>query len=94
MLQLLLSMRNHTLISSCAALQNVLLQSQPMPEGTPEISGHDFDEGRELDAIMAKMATSGFQASKLGDAVELVNEMVRRRCVAWAPAGAVGMIAN
>lgn len=71
-------------------VQHVLLQSQPMPEGTPEICGHDFEQGRELDAIMAKMATSGFQATKLGEAIALVNEMVR--CVAASDAAVVPLV--
>jgi deoxyhypusine synthase len=58
-------------------LQHVLVHSEPVPEGTPEVQGHDFEHGRDLDAIMGRMATSGFQATNLGQAVDLVNEMVR-----------------
>lgn len=48
-----------------------------MPEGTPEIQGYDLEKGRDLDGLMAAMLTSGFQATQLGRAVHLVNEMVR-----------------
>ena len=49
-----------------------------MPEGTPEIRGYDLETGRDLDGLMAAMLTSGFQATQLGRAVDVVNEMVRR----------------
>ena len=59
------------------AVQALFMQSETMPEGTPIIAGHDFNGGRSLDDIMAAMLTSGFQASNLGQAVSIVNEMVR-----------------
>lgn len=40
------------------------------------VCGHNFEQGRELDAIMDKMLSSGFQATNLGEAVNVVNEMV------------------
>ena len=59
----------------------MLLRSEPVAEGTPEIVGHDFETGRSLDDIMARMLTSGFQATHLGQAVDLVNEMVCFPCI-------------
>lgn len=41
------------------------------------ICGHDFEQGRDLDGIMGKMLSSGFQATNLGQAVGVVNEMVQ-----------------
>ena len=64
------------LTGKTCAVQHVLLRSEPMAEGTPEIQGHDFEKGRDLDAILGSFATSGFQATNLGQAIALVNEMV------------------
>jgi deoxyhypusine synthase len=58
-------------------LQHVLVQSEPLPQGTPEVQGYDFDGGSDLDGLMASMLYSGFQATQLGRAVDLVNKMVR-----------------
>jgi deoxyhypusine synthase len=57
-------------------MQNVFRRSVPPPEGTLDVQGYDFDKGRDLDKLMASMMQSGFQATQLGRAVELVNEMV------------------
>lgn len=58
-------------------LQSVLLRSEPLPDGTPTVQGHDFETGRNIDAIMEAMLRSGFQATNMGQAVNVVNEMVR-----------------
>jgi hypothetical protein len=65
-------------------LQHVLLHSKPLPDGTPEVQGYNFDSGRDLDGIMASMLSSGFQATQLGRAIDLVNEMV---CLSVSGAG-------
>lgn len=50
------------------------------PDG-PIVRGHDFGRpdgrGRDLDAIMDAMMTTGFQATTLGQAVQELNRMVR-----------------
>lgn len=66
--------------------QAVLVPTATIPD-TAIIKGHDFDKGRDLDALMGAMLTSGFQATALGQAVEEVNRMVRRRArPGWAAA--------
>lgn len=57
--------------------QAVLVPTETVPD-TPVICGFDFNSGRDLDALMGAMLTSGFQASALGQAVNEVNRMVRR----------------
>ena len=52
------------------------MPTETIPESAV-IEGYDFNAGRDLDALMAKMLTSGFQATALGQAVEEVNRMVR-----------------
>lgn len=47
------------------------------------VVGHDFNGGRDIDALMASMLTSGFQATNLGQAVNVVNQMV---CRGWGGA--------
>lgn len=58
-------------------VQSVLLRSEPLPDGTPTVRGHDFETGRDLDAIMEAMLRSGFQATNMGQAINVVNDMVR-----------------
>ena len=57
--------------------QAVLVKSESLPEGTPQIRGYDFCDGRSLDGVMEAMLYSGFQASALGKAIKEVNQMVR-----------------
>jgi len=58
----------------------VLVPTNTTPDG-PIVRGHDFGRpdgrGRDLDAIMDAMMTTGFQATTLGQAVEELNRMVR-----------------
>lgn len=58
------------------SLQAVLVPSEQLPEDAPTIRGHDFNEGRDLDAVMGAMLRTGLQATALGQAVEEVNRMV------------------
>ena len=42
------------------------------------ISGYDFNKGVDLMGLLSSMASTGFQASNLGDAIEVVNQMVSK----------------
>lgn len=68
----------------------VMKASAPIPEGVPEVSGvewnHYNDHSRNgettncditVHEMVANMASMGFQAGAVGDAVRIVNEMVR-----------------
>lgn len=57
-------------------LQAVLVASEQLPEGTPQIRGHDFNICNDLDSLMASMLSTGLQASALGQAVAEVNRML------------------
>lgn len=61
-----------------SAAAAVLGRSESLPEGTPIVRGYDF-EGDEVDydALFASYATTGFQATNFGKAIEIVNHMVR-----------------
>lgn len=64
------------LLHLSAFVQSVLLRSEPLPEGTPIVQGHNFENGRDIDAVMDAMLRSGFQATNMGEAVNVVNDMV------------------
>lgn len=61
-----------------SATAAVLGRSESLPEGTPIVRGYEF-EGDEVDydALFASYATTGFQATNFGQAIEIVNHMVR-----------------
>lgn len=42
----------------------------------PKIAGYDFNQGLDLLSLLGSLSSTGFQASNLGDAIEIVNEMV------------------
>lgn len=41
-----------------------------------KIKGYDFNKGRNLDKIIKSFNSAGFQASKLSEAIKIVNEMI------------------
>ncbi|KAI9322213.1 deoxyhypusine synthase [Dichotomocladium elegans] len=57
----------------------VLLQSVEMPEDAVLVQGPDFNKKLSLTDLMSSYRTMGFQASALGDAIEIVKEMRRWR---------------
>jgi deoxyhypusine synthase len=60
----------------------VFVASDSMPEGVPLVQGIDFNLHRAGDIsvvdLVEGMSNMGFQASALGDAVRIINGMVRR----------------
>lgn len=61
-----------------SAHSSVLQASAPIPDSQVPVSGPNFDRPHSLDELLSAYATIGFQASSLGKAVDIVNEMVRR----------------
>ncbi|XP_041633580.1 deoxyhypusine synthase [Cheilinus undulatus] len=61
------------------ATDAVLKRSCKLPEGTPIIRGYDFNEGVDLQAVLKTYLTTGFQASRLGLAIEEINRMIEMR---------------
>jgi len=63
----------------------VLGESESMPEGTPIVCGHKFEDedvdtdSSLLDAIMHSFKTTGFQASNVAIAIDRINEMRKWR---------------
>lgn len=71
----------------------VLVPSNEMPEGSQKVEELDFNkfEGRPItvDDLMSGMNNMGFQASSIGEAVRIINNMVRFvpldfRSVVWS----------
>jgi deoxyhypusine synthase len=58
----------------------VLMPSDPVPEGAIPVRGVEFDEFKDRSITVAElvegMANMGFQASSIGQAVDIVNGMV------------------
>ena len=54
----------------------VLLQSVEMPEDAVLIQGPDFNQKLSLSDIMGSYKSMGFQASGLGEAIDIVKQMV------------------
>lgn len=53
--------------------------STQMPEDSVVIKGPDFNQTLSLDSLLSTFITSGFQASAIGKAIEIINEMRRWR---------------
>ncbi|XP_042435427.1 deoxyhypusine synthase isoform X2 [Zingiber officinale] len=50
-----------------------------------KIAGYDFNQGLDLLGLLGSFSSTGFQASNLGDAIEVVNEMIDWRLSHEAP---------
>lgn len=54
----------------------VLVESVPMPEHSTQCRGHDFNHVRnDLDSLLQSYATTGFQATNLGLAIQRIVEL-------------------
>ena len=58
----------------------VLVKSEDMPEGSQKVEELDFNafKGRDVtvEDLVGGMANMGFQASSIGEAVQIINGMV------------------
>lgn len=63
-----------------AAMDAVLVASEPVPEGSHQVRGVDFDRFRGRDITVAEMVDNmthmGFQGSAVAEAAQIINEMV------------------
>lgn len=48
------------------AKDSVLQESEPLPEDTPQVSGYDWNQGVNYEALFKTYRTSGFQATNFG----------------------------
>ncbi|BDD58919.1 Deoxyhypusine synthase [Monascus purpureus] len=62
-----------------AAMDAVLVASEPVPEGSHQVRGVDFDRFRGRDITVAEMVDNmthmGFQGSAVAEAAQIINEM-------------------
>lgn len=62
------------------ATDAVLKPSEPVPDGATEVQGIDFDNFADrsitVDELVAGMASMGFQATSVGEAVRIIEGMV------------------
>lgn len=62
------------------ATEAVFKISEQVPEGAQKVSGLDFDQfqGKDITVhdLVSNMAMMGFQASGVGEAVRIINDMV------------------
>ncbi|GKE84774.1 deoxyhypusine synthase, partial [Tanacetum coccineum] len=54
----------------------VLKESESLEDPCPKIKGYDFNNGVNYSELLKSMASTGFQASNLGDAIDTVNQMI------------------
>jgi hypothetical protein len=62
------------------AHETVLKPSAPVPEGAREVQGIDFNQYASrsitVEELVGGYATMGFQATSVGEAVRIINDMV------------------
>lgn len=54
----------------------VFKESENLEGKRSEIRGYDFNEGLDYSRLFSSMLTTGFQATHLGEAIQVVNQMV------------------
>ncbi|KAF8406907.1 hypothetical protein HHK36_006028 [Tetracentron sinense] len=64
----------------------VFKESETLGESFVKIEGYDFNRGVDYSQLLKSMVSTGFQASNLGDAIEVVNQMLDWRLADEAPA--------
>lgn len=67
-------------LAPTGATAAVLKPSDPVPEGAREVKGIDFDNYAHrsitIDELVGGMTNMGFQATSVGEAVRIINDMV------------------
>ncbi|KAA8523220.1 hypothetical protein F0562_009643 [Nyssa sinensis] len=66
-------MEEHLLSSVRSA---VFKESETLEGSCIKIEGYDFNQGVNYSELLRSMVSTGFQASNLGDAIQVVNQMV------------------
>ena len=65
------------------ATDAVLKPSDPVPESARQVQGIDFNDYAQrsitVEELVGGMANMGFQATSVGEAVRIINEMVSCR---------------
>lgn len=73
-------MASNSDLAPSSATNAVLVASEPIPEGTHQVRGVDFDrfKGRDITAaeLVENMIHTGFQGSGVAEAARIINDMV------------------
>ncbi|KAM1062043.1 hypothetical protein ACFX14_026326 [Malus domestica] len=59
-----------------SAHSTVFIESEDLHGQRTEIEGYDFNKGVDYPRLVSSMVSTGFQASNLGDAIQIVNQML------------------
>lgn len=59
-----------------SARSAVFKESESLEGTCAKIGGYDFNNGIDHSKLLKSMVSTGFQASNLGDAMKIVNQMV------------------
>ena len=64
--------------------EHVLRDSDtPDPIGLPEVHGYDFNKGVHYDKLLDSYLTTGFQATHLAKAIEIIKQMRKEKCTIY-----------
>lgn len=73
-------MASNSDVAPSSATNAVLVASEPIPEGTHQVRGVDFDrfKGRDITAaeLVENMIHTGFQGSGVAEAARIIKDMV------------------
>ncbi|KAL1547718.1 deoxyhypusine synthase [Salvia divinorum] len=69
-----------------AVRSTVFKASESLEGASAKIEGYDFNKGVDYHELLKSMAVTGFQASNLGDAIQIINEMLDWRLSEETPA--------
>ncbi|KAK1265826.1 Deoxyhypusine synthase [Acorus gramineus] len=58
---------------------NLFKESENLEGKLERICGYDFNHGVDFHAFLASLSSTGFQASNLGEAIDVVNQMLQWR---------------
>ncbi len=53
------------------------------PKGLPEVHGYDFNKGVDYDRLLESYLTTGFQATHLHHAIEMIKQMRKEQCTIY-----------
>jgi len=59
-----------------SAAENIFLYSAPVSEDAVKVQGYEFNNGIDFHAMMDTFKSSGFQATNLYEAMEIIKQIV------------------
>src|SRR3990167_8254083 len=62
------------------AKKNILRSPKKETKASVEIKGYDFNNGVDYDKIIDSYFTTGFQATNLAEAIEIIKKMREEKC--------------